>query len=153
MYKHTQIGYATGGALAGAALVSAWTLRSEPNAPGWLDVVLTGGLGLGAVLFSSLTVQVDREAVAFYFGPGIWRRRIPLDAIQRVAVVRNSVYYGWGIRYTPHGWLYNVSGLQAVELMVRGEGTIRIGTDEPERLQAAIEAAQQIPSGEAEPAS
>jgi hypothetical protein len=83
----------------------------------------------------------DRELV-FYFGPGFWTRRFALHDIISVKVVRNSPLYGWGIRYTHHGWLYNVSGLGAVELTIRGEGQIRIGTDEPEALKRTLEEAQ-----------
>ena len=90
------------------------------------------------VLFSSLTVVVDEEELRFFFGPGFWTPRIPLAAIQQAKVVRTSPLYGWGIRYPFDGWLYNVSGLQAVELTVKGEGTLRIGTDEPEALVAAL---------------
>lgn len=142
IYKHTQVGYVTGGALAAAALASGLTLAAGRNATGWVGAILTGSFALGAVLFATLTVTVDRDALHVYFGPGFWRQRIPIDAIERVRMVRNPAYYGWGIRYTPRGWLYNVSGWRAVELEVRGEGTIRIGTDEPEQLQTALETAR-----------
>ena len=55
--------------------------------------------------------------------------------------MRNLWYYGWGIRYTPHGWLFNVSGLDAVELELKNGRTWRVGTDEPVELLAAIQAA------------
>ena len=54
--------------------------------------------------------------------------------------VTNKWYYGWGIKRTPHGWLFNVSGLQAVEITLRSAKKYRIGTDEPERLADAIRA-------------
>ena len=92
-------------------------------------------------LFSTLTVRVTGEELCFYFGPGFWTRRFAIDDIEHVQVVRNSALYGWGIRYTHHGWLYNVSGLQAVEITIRGEEQLRIGTDEPEQLKNAIERA------------
>ena len=57
---------------------------------------------------------------------------------ERLWVVHTNPLYGWGIRYPFDGWLYNVSGLQAVELTVKGEGNLRIGTDEPETLVAAL---------------
>ena len=63
--------------------------------------------------------------------------------MQDVAVVRTSVWDGWGLRYTRHGWLYNVSGLRAVERTVQDEGTLRIETDEPEELKRAIERASE----------
>ena len=133
-YKHTQPGYVTAGALAAGAVGAYVTNR---DAPGWLRGLVTGSLALGSVLFSSLTVIVDANTLRFYFGPGVWERRIPLDTIREVTIVRNSPLYGWGIRYTPHGWLYNVAGLDAVEVRTETE-TFRLGTDEPDRLRRAL---------------
>jgi len=61
-----------------------------------------------------------------------------LAAIRTCIVVRNRWWYGWGIRWTPRGWLYNVSGLAAVELTLTDGRRLRIGIDEPERLCEAI---------------
>ncbi len=138
-YEHTQIGYVTGGAFLAGAAITALSSRTR----GWGGSLLSLGLTAGAVLFSSLTVRVDDEELRFYFGPGVWERRIPLDDIQSAEVVRNPFFYGWGIRYTFPGWLYNVSGRNAVELDVQGEPPLRVGTDEPEALQRALEQALQ----------
>jgi hypothetical protein len=96
-------------------------------------------LALIGFLFSSLTVIVDKTAVYWYFGPGFWRKTIALDEIIRVRSVRNKWWYGWGIRYTPHGWLYNVYGLGAVELHLADGKKLRVGTDEPDSLRRTIE--------------
>jgi hypothetical protein len=104
---------------------------------------VTAGLAVGAGLFSSLTVQVDEEELRFYFGTGYGSGVFPSTSSEASGVVRNPVYNGWGIRYTIHGWLYNVSGLKAIELDIGSEGLIRIGTDEPEQLRQALEQARQ----------
>lgn len=135
-YEHTQIGYVTVGACLAGAAITYLSSRSDPENRRWWPLL---GLTAGAVLFSSLTVRVDDDELRFHFGPGFWTQRIPLDDIQGAEVVRNPLYYGWGIRYTFPGWLYNVSGQQAVELDVRGEEPLRIGTDEPEALLRALE--------------
>lgn len=140
-YEHTQIGYVTGGACLAGAVLTYLSSRNKEGKQGWWGSIL--GLTAGAVLFSSLTVKVDEEELRFFFGPGFWERSIPLDDIQSAEVVRNPFYYGWGIRYTFPGWLYNVSGRKAVELDVRDEEPIRIGTDEPKALQHALEHARQ----------
>lgn len=142
-YKHTQMGYVTGGAGLAGTLIACYAFLAEHGTLGWLGSIMTGGLGLVTILFSTLTVEVDDQELRFYFGPGFWTTRIPLRDIEHVEVVRNKVYYGWGIRYTFDGWLYNVSGLDAVELRVRGRGTLRIGTDEPNELKRALEQARQ----------
>ena len=99
------------------------------------------------VLFGSLTVQIARGEISVAFGPGVIRKRIAVSEISHAEVVRNKWYYGWGIRLTPHGWLYNVSGLDAVEIHLRSGRKFRIGTDEPQQLHAAIDAAAQQAGG------
>lgn len=138
-YKHTQVGYVTGGLTLAALPLLYYAFMAEDGELGLLAYTMLGGFGVLAVLFSSLTVTVTDQELLFYFGPGFWTRRFALDDILSVEVVRNSPLYGWGIRYTPHGWLYNVSGLRAVEVTICGEGQVRIGTDEPEKLKRAIE--------------
>lgn len=48
------------------------------------------------------------------------------------------LFAGWGIRITPHGMLYNVSGSEAVEIRMKNVRRFRLGTDEPEVLRGAI---------------
>jgi len=127
-YEHTQVGHTTGGVLlAGAGLTLLGPI-------GWAKAGIAASLGIGAALFASLTVRVTDRELHFYFGPGFWNKQIPLDEIVAARAVRNSPWYGWGIRLTPHGWLYNVSGLDAVEIETTDGTTLRIGTDEPEKL-------------------
>ncbi len=90
------------------------------------------------VLFSTLTVEGDSEALRFYFGPGIIRKRMPYANIKSVKKVRNYWFYGWGIRWYGAGWLYNVSGLDAIELVLSSGTKLRIGTDEPDKLVAFL---------------
>ena len=112
----------------------------------FLRDALVPGLTLAAVValllasFGSLEVRVDEEAVKLRFGVGLIRRTIALDRIESAARVRNRWWYGWGIRLTPHGWLWNVAGLDAVELRLTDGKLFRIGTGDPEGLQGALEA-------------
>jgi len=138
-YKHTQPGYVTGGTILLTLPLIYYAFTADQGTLGLFGSVVLGAFVVLAVLFSSLTVIVDEDELRFYFGPGFWTRRFALDDIERAEVVRNSALSGWGIRYTHHGWLYNVSGLRAVELTIRGEGQIRIGTDEPGTLKRALE--------------
>ncbi len=110
---------------------------------GWhpATIAVTAILAACLALFHSLTVEVDGERLLLRFGVGLVARRIPLAEIRGAAPVRNAWYYGWGVRSTPHGWLYNVSGLDAVELSLAGGRRVRIGTDRPRELAAAVSAA------------
>lgn len=132
MYRHTQVGTLILGLLIGTGVIVLWQLpRSASPSPVWL--VLLGLLVVG-VLFGSLTTEVDHEHFRFWFGPGLIRRTFPLARISACRTVTNPWWYGWGIRRTPYGWLYNVAGLQAVEIELQDGRLLRIGTDEPEEL-------------------
>ena len=43
-----------------------------------------------------------------------------------------------GIRLTRHGWMWNISGLDAVELEYKDGKKFRIGTNQPQKLCQAI---------------
>lgn len=131
LYRHTQIGTLILFSLAIGALIVI-------GAGGRMAGPLLAALLLTAFLFSTLTVEVDEENLAFFFGPGFLRRSLPLKSIRSFRVVRNPWWYGWGIHLTPHGWLYNVSGWEAVELELEDGRRLRIGTDEPQRLAQAL---------------
>ena len=81
---------------------------------------------------------IGEDEVEARFGPGPIRKRFKLNEIESCQVVRNHWYYGWGIRLTPHGVLYTVSGLDAVEIKLRTGKKFRIGTDVPQELEEAI---------------
>jgi len=91
-----------------------------------------------AWLFSSLTVEVDEKELRWHFGPGLWAYRIARAEVESVAAVRNHWLNGFGIRMRPGYRLYNVSGLDAVELRLKSGGVRRIGTDDPEALANAL---------------
>lgn len=130
IYRHTQVSRATVGGMGIAwAAVVWWSLR-VPDAV--LGLVTTAALvGLVLILFSTLTVIVRDGAMDVFFGSGLIRRRIPLRRIREVRVVRTPWYYGWGIRLTPTGWLWNVSGLDGVEVQFDDGHRFRVGSDEP----------------------
>jgi hypothetical protein len=142
IYRHTQFGTITVLVLAaGISLVVVISARV-----GWhpVSTVVGGILGLGLMLFHSLTIEVDRRRVRCAFGPGIISRQVPLVEIAAARPVRNRWYWGWGIRLTPAGWMFNVSGLDAVELELVQGGRFRIGTDEPELVVRAIAQAKEL---------
>jgi len=90
------------------------------------------------IIFFRLRVEVSREHLRVRFGMGLVGRTFDVSEIVEARPVRNRWYYGWGVRLTPHGWLYNVSGLDAVEVRLRCGKKFRIGTDEPEALTSAL---------------
>lgn len=89
-----------------------------------------------------LTVKVTDSNVRIRFGMGPIAKNFPVASIRKARIVRNPWYYGWGIRWFPGGWLFNVSGLRAVELVMSSGRLYRIGSDEPKKLLAAINRAR-----------
>jgi hypothetical protein len=116
--------------------LSASTLAAAP----WLVVALFGLLALGLLTYATLTVEVDADEVRARFGIGLIRKSIAVADITRCEIVRTPVWWGWGLHWTPSGWLYNVSGRAAVRLELKGQRPLMIGSDEAERLKAAIDA-------------
>jgi len=139
IYRHRQVGtlilYALG--LSAAMFVALLAIVQSGPGTAVVGVVLIILL-VCLFLFWSLTVEVTSEHLAVWFGPGVIRKVFPMEKIRDAQIVRNPWYYGWGIRLTPHGWLFNVSGFDAVELQFQDNRRFRIGTDEPQQLLAAI---------------
>lgn len=91
--------------------------------------------------FARLTVTVDNQTIKIQFGVRIIRKVFQLNDLETYRVVKNPWYYGWGIRFTPRGWLFNVSGFSAIELQMKNGKLYRIGTDEPNNLARALDEA------------
>jgi hypothetical protein len=90
-------------------------------------------------IFYSLTVKISGGILDCYFGVGLIRKQILLSDIKEYRAVRNPWFIGWGIRWMPgQYWLWNVSGLYAVELVLNNGKRFRIGTDKSEELVNAI---------------
>ncbi|MGB9118674.1 hypothetical protein [Bradyrhizobium sp.] len=93
-----------------------------------MTLIFTLIIGIAvAVVFHSLTVEVDDDEVRWHFGPGFWTYRLARDEIRNVAVVRNHWWNGFGIRTAPGFRLYNASGLDAVEPQPKSGDIRRIG--------------------------
>jgi hypothetical protein len=151
-YSHTQRGVAA--IVVVAIAITLVAVMAVPMLSGarvgstrvWIPASLV--LLLSAVImlvFGSLHVRVDGREIEWRFGFGFPKFRVSLDEVVSARVVKNSLFHGYGIRIIPKGMLYNVSGSHAVEVVKRDHRVIRIGTDEPEALLAAIETARARP--------
>ena len=106
---------------------------------GVVTVMLAVINGIVFALFHSLTVRVSRSEIALSFGVGLIRKQFPIGDISSASIVQNRWYNGFGIRKIRGGWLYNVSGFDAIEIQLKNERKYRIGTDQPKKLLAAVE--------------
>ena len=149
-YRQTQSGYI-------AVFVVVWfvlillvvVLLSDGQEPGVVAAVAGALLFIAVVVFwfNRLSVIVRAEEVRVYFGPGWPRRSIATHNIIGFRQVRNKWWYGWGIRLIPGGWMYNVWGLDAIELDLANGKKFRIGTREPSELMAALSASTALRPG------
>lgn len=120
------------------------TTRMEPASPdSGANFLVTAVMALVLFVlasFSSLTVSVGEQSVKIRFGWGIFRKTFLLAQVATVKQVRNPWYYSWGIHYWlwPKMWIFNIAGSGAVELTMKNGKLYRIGTNEPEKLEAAI---------------
>lgn len=102
-------------------------------------LIAAGSIYALAIQLTNLTTQVEDETLHWWFGSGIWKKSVPLNEIASAEPVENKWWWGWGIRYYGKGWLYCVSGLQAVEIILKSGKHIRIGTDDPQGLAEALQ--------------
>jgi hypothetical protein len=141
VYRHVQWGFTAIPVAVLFAVILVPVVEGSDDEPPWLPALVVAcmvGLIALVVYFSRLEVIVDDGEVAASFGIGRPRRVIPAEAIVSAVAVRNRWWYGWGVRRAPSGWLYNVWGLDAVEIATTDGTTFRIGTDEPRELEAVI---------------
>jgi hypothetical protein len=134
-YRHRQAGLITFWATFAPAIVLVAAGLLNGKAELFLGAAILAVVG---TLFSTLTIEVTPKELVWYFGPGVWRKRVKRSDIESAAPVTNKWWWGWGVRLTPRGWLYNVGGLKGVEIALMDGHTFRLGSDEPEALARAL---------------
>jgi hypothetical protein len=120
-----------------AFIITSYAFLNTENP--WPIFLVLGLLGFCMIVFSSLTVTIKDEYIDVSFGGELVKEKIKLSDIESCRQVHNQWYNGWGVRWFPGGWLFNVSGFSAVELKLKNGRLIRIGTDEPAKLEEAIQ--------------
>lgn len=135
-YEHTQKAFRTFYALGLPALIYlAIGAFSNAAQTTWIVGVT---LLLCPLLFWKLTITIDNEILRASFGIGLIRKTVPVANIVACEPIRIRWWWGWGIHLTPYGWLYNVSGFDAVVIGLRNGSRFCLGTDQPNELVAAI---------------
>jgi hypothetical protein len=155
-YNHLQIAKVTIALIILATVITVLSIIGTDYSnysPEWMDSSDWDLWGIGIVIlvylvvinFTFLRIQIDKQYLSWHFGIGIPRKTILLSDIESVKQVRNRWWYGWGIRkLLSGGWLYNVYGLDAVEVITRQGKIVRLGTDEPKQLKKALVAVTQV---------
>ena len=140
MYKHTQIGWPWLVVLGVLILFFVYGAYVGILYPYWIPLIcILVLIAVCMIIFPSLTVTGDDDLIEVRFTPGLIKKKFRFEEIESARPVRNRWWYGWGIRKIPGGWLFNVSGLEAVELLMKNGRIYRIGTDEPQALSEFIQ--------------
>lgn len=141
-YEHTQKGpwRFLGYFFALTLIPVVWAASDEPMA-----VVAIGGVMFLLVAvcegFSRLTIRDEGDRLAVSFGPPpVWRTHIAYRDIESVEAARSNFLDGWGVHWIPgRGTIYNVWGYDCVRVTTPNR-TVRLGTDDVERLVAFLTA-------------
>lgn len=146
-YHHRQFGRAPLTFLVGGLLLAAGTAFATGTRAVPLPVLVgLAPLTLVAVWLSALTITVDATLLHWTFPLGIFRGQLPVSDIQSIRIVDLHWWEGWGMRFTPTGRLMSVGGRRAVEITTRTD-RLRLGSDEPSALLAAVERARSLSPG------
>jgi hypothetical protein len=134
-YQHTQSAAAIVAGL--SAMILIFAILAIMFHPLIIGIVT---LGISAWMFRSMTIELTDTELVWYFGSGFPQKRVSLSEVMSAEVIQTSFLNGWGIHYTPRGWLYNVSGYQAVAITLRNGKRFCLGSDEPEELARQLSA-------------
>lgn len=91
---------------------------------------------LAMLFFYQLRIQVYSNRIKLTYGIGL-NINIKFDKLLQVDPIKTPWYYGFGIRVTPQGMLYNIQGRTALVVYYESKGKqkkVMIGTDKPEEL-------------------
>jgi hypothetical protein len=98
-------------------------------------------------LMARLVVTVDSKALHISFFP-FARRTVPLTEITAVQARKSKPlleFGGAGVRWTPGGWAYLVSGGMGVQLDLVGGKRIFLGSQKAEELASVVASAKAEP--------
>ena len=145
-YHHVQRGTALVVILCGTeALVIALAFSTGQHLGALIVTVAVAALlAATIVFFLTMTVDVSPGALELTMLRGRLQRRWDLTEVRTAQVVHVPWYHGLGIHAFGRTWVFNVSGRRAVELTFADGSRVMIGSDEPEQLLQAVQAARLV---------
>lgn len=118
-------------------LIKSW-LDNTPDF--YIHIILVLTFLICLLIFYKLTIIVDSSRISFKLGIGLISKSYNIKDLKLCKPVTNSVFIGIGIRMLQNGWLYNVTGLKAIELQfVNKKSVVRIGTDKPDEISHLVQ--------------
>ncbi len=88
-----------------------------------------------------LITEVGGDTITLRFKGLFKTRTIPISSVESAdaRTYRPLLEYGgWGIKFGPKGWVYNVSGTEGVQLKLRGSRPLLIGSRRADELAEVI---------------
>jgi len=144
MYSHKQKGFLIIFLLVPTIIfigIYIYDITSLVGKPVWvmpLLIFIFGAMTFALISFYAMEIVVKNNTIFMKLGIGVIKKEFKISSIESIKIVKNKMWYGWGIRWIPGGTLYNVSGLDAVELIIKDGRKIRLGTDDPQELYNVI---------------
>ncbi|MEH0762056.1 hypothetical protein H4F20_20600 [Vibrio sp. 16] len=134
MYKQSEVNKA----LITILLILSAIIVFTSNYAGGALIALAVNLIIGT-LFYSMTIEVNKNKVCWYFGLGFLRKEVEVSSIKEISIYETKWYQGIGVRMLKDGWLYNASVGKALKLTMSGGKNIYLGCKDVESLQFALE--------------
>lgn len=148
VYEKTQFGWTSVLIVAAVMLFVYWAgwITDEPRQ-------LLFGIEIFCVVviapLSTMTIRVTPTTLEWWFTIGLLRQRMHLTEIVGMQLWQLTFVNGFGYRVSATGALWRVSGSKAVLFDLASGKRLGLGTDEPERLIAAVRPLLQAPAAQA----
>ncbi|MYI06381.1 MAG: hypothetical protein F4059_03410 [Gemmatimonadetes bacterium] len=105
-------------------------------------------VGSATAMFIRLDVEVRADHIFIAFGPvNLVRKRIRFSDIESVRALTYRPlleFGGWGIRWRPGRTAWSIRGNQAAAVTLSSSKQIYVGSQHPQRLAGAIQAAMRV---------
>jgi hypothetical protein len=113
--------------------------RTVEEMPLWSVALILAICLVVSLFFYRLKTEISLDKIKLTFGLFL-TKTIDIKKIKKAEVVRNKWYYGWGIRYVFNGWMWNIYGLDAVELQFKDRDAVfKVGSQKANDLKKAID--------------
>lgn len=88
-----------------------------------------------------LNTQIDEKGISIRFLPFVRNKTWLWEEISEVYITEYSIadYGGWGYRIGKNGIAYNTKGKFGLQLLLKNNSRIMIGTQKPEQIQEIID--------------
>lgn len=93
------------------------------------------------LLVVRLNTQIDEKGISIRFLPFVRNKTWMWEEISEVYITEYSIadYGGWGYRIGKNGIAYNTKGKYGLQLLLKNNSRILIGTQKPEQIQEIID--------------